>query len=215
MVHPYDVEFLARQAVRTRPHRLAFYRRVALGTLGDILEVGAGSGEIIGEIAGRTKARCVGVEPDANLLNIARKQHPTVDFQPGVGEHIPFPDASFDMVLAHFTLMWCQNPAQVIGEMYRVTRNGGWIAALAEPDYGGLVTYPPGDNYTEEQELKRMGANTKLGRELPRLFGGLRWNELEYGVLGADKNALVDDSLTGVKVGLVFLPIFWSWGKKP
>ncbi len=98
MLHPYDADFLARQAVRTRPHRLAFYRRVALGTLGDILEVGTGTGEIVGEIAGRTKSRCVGLEPDANLLNIACKRYPTVDFQPGVGEHLPFPDASFDLV---------------------------------------------------------------------------------------------------------------------
>jgi SAM-dependent methyltransferase len=187
---------------------------VALGTLGDILEVGSGTGEIIGEMAGRTKARCVGLEPDANLLDIARKRYPDVDFHSGSGEHIPFPDASFDMVLAHFTLMWCPNPAQVISEMYRVTRRGGWVAALAEPDYGGLITYPPGDDSAEEEELKRMGANTHLGRELPRLFGAMDWVELEYGVLGADKNALADDTLVGAGKELVFLPIFWAWGRK-
>jgi SAM-dependent methyltransferase len=214
MVHPYDVEFLARQAVRTRPHRLAFYRRVALGTLGDIMEVGTGTGEIIGEIAGRTKAKCVGLEPNANLLDIARKRHPTVDFHPGVGEHIPFPNASYDIVFAHFTLMWCQNPAQVIGEMHRVTRSGGWVVALAEPDYGGLVTFPPSDTLAEENELKRLGAHTRLGRELPQVFSSLRWSELEYGVLGADRNSLLEDTLIGGKSEMVFLPIFWAWGRK-
>jgi len=214
MTRPYDESFLARQAVRTRPHRLAFYRRVALGTLGEILEVGAGSGEIIGEIAGRSKARCVGLEPDANLLDIARKRHPDVDFQPSSGEQIPYPDASFDLVLAHFALMWCQNPTAVIREMYRVTRSGGWVAALAEPDYGGFIVSPPIDISAEEQELKRLGAHTRLGRELSRLFGSMRWGVLEYGVLGADQSALADDTFLGGKAELVFLPIFWAWGRK-
>ncbi len=50
--------------------------------------------------------------------------------------------------------------------MYRVTRSGGWVAALAEPDYGGLVTCPPSDDSSEERELGDLGANTRLGREL-------------------------------------------------
>jgi SAM-dependent methyltransferase len=214
MLQPYDDEFLTRQAVRTRPHRLAFYRRVALGTLGDILEVGAGSGEIIEEIAERTKAHCVGLEPDANLLDIARKRHPTVDFRSGAGEQIPYPDVSFNLVFAHFTLLWCRNPAQAIGEMYRVCRSGGWVAALAEPDYGGIITVPPDTTAREEAELERHGAHTRLGQELSRLFAAFRWRELEYGVLGADQNALLDDTLTGGKAKLVYLPIFWAWGRK-
>jgi SAM-dependent methyltransferase len=214
MLQPYDDEFLTRQAVRTRPHRLAFYRRVALGTLGDILEVGSGSGEIIGEIAGRTKARCVGLEPDANLLDTARKKHPTVDFQPGVGEHIPYPDSSFDLVVTHFALMWCPNPTKVISEMLRVCHSGGWVAALGEPDYGGIITVPPDISASEEEELKRHGAHTRLGRELSRLFAAFRWRELEYGVLGADQNALLADTLTDGAAELVYLPIFWVWGRK-
>jgi SAM-dependent methyltransferase len=214
MLHPYDAEFLARQAVGTRPHRLAFYRRVALGTLSTILEVGAGSGEIIGEIAARTKARCVGLEPDAELLDKARKRFPTVNFQLGAGEHIPYADASFDLVIIHFALMWCQNPAAVIREIFRVCRSRGWVAALAEPDYGGIITVPSNAGATEEEELKRHGAHTRLGRELPQIFRELDWAELGYGVLGADKTALADDTLTGGKFELVFLPIFWAWGRK-
>jgi hypothetical protein len=71
--------------------------------------------------------------------------------------------------------------------MRRVTRPGGWVLALAEPDYGGRVDYPEALiplGVLQEAALSRQGAQTRLGRRLAALFHDAGLAEIETGVLG-------------------------------
>ena len=57
--------------------------------------------------------------------------------------------------------------------MVRVTHPGGFVLALAEPDYGGRIDYPTelsqiGD--WQKNALKQQGANPLMGRELRSIF---------------------------------------------
>ncbi|MHA1541616.1 MAG: class I SAM-dependent methyltransferase, partial [Candidatus Hodarchaeales archaeon] len=108
-----------------------------------ILEVGSGTGAVIEEIMSLTS------NPELYALDInwiALQSNLCTNKILGKGEHLPFPDNFFDITLCHYLLLWIENPIDVLKEMYRVTRVGGWIACLAEPDYGGRIDYP----YTEE-----------------------------------------------------------------
>jgi ubiquinone/menaquinone biosynthesis C-methylase UbiE len=101
--------------------------------------------------------------------------------------HLPYRAGSFDIACCHFLLLWVVNPTEVIREMYRVTRPGGWVLALAEPDYGGRIDYPESLiqlGTLQEAALRRQGAEPRLGRQLGALFHAAGLAEVETGLLG-------------------------------
>lgn len=66
-------------------------------------------------------------------------------FVPGVGENLPFPDSSFDLVTSWFTIDFVQDVAVCLREMRRVLRPGGTIhMATADHDswYDGMYRIP-------------------------------------------------------------------------
>ena len=88
----------------------------------------------------------------------------------GLGEFLPFPTNYFDITLCHYFLMWVKKPLMVLEEMRRVTRVGGWIACLAEPDYGGRLDYPASELW-EELLLESLSApDPFIGRKIRTLF---------------------------------------------
>ncbi|GGR95275.1 class I SAM-dependent methyltransferase [Deinococcus sedimenti] len=87
----------------------------------DVLDVGAGDGRILRELARRGHAgRVVGVDPT-----------PGPGVQPAHAEALPFPDASFDVVLFARVLAHLPHPARALAEARRILRPGGvvWGAA--------------------------------------------------------------------------------------
>ena len=70
-----------------------------------------------------------GMDPSAKGLDYARaaaQQHGrTANIRQGVGEAIPFGEASFDCVVCTFTLCSVDDPVQVLCELRRVLKPGG------------------------------------------------------------------------------------------
>ena len=160
-----------------------------------ILEVGSGTGAVIEEIMSLTS------NPELYALDInwiALQSNPCTNKILGKGEQLPFPDNFFDITLCHYLLLWIENPIEVLKEMNRVTRVGGWIACLAEPDYGGRIDYP----YTEEWKslLQRSlsANNPNIGRKLRYIFSKINLNPhvgIQSTVLSdeAQKNSLLTE----------------------
>jgi ubiquinone/menaquinone biosynthesis C-methylase UbiE len=46
-----------------------------------------------------------------------------------MGEPLPYPDGTFDLVVAHWVFEHIDQPEAVAADMARVTKPGGWIAA--------------------------------------------------------------------------------------
>lgn len=87
----------------------------------DVLDVGAGDGRLVRELARRGHAgRVVGVDPT-----------PGPGVQPAHAEALPFPDARFDVVLFARVLAHLPDQARALAEARRVLRPGGqgWAAA--------------------------------------------------------------------------------------
>jgi SAM-dependent methyltransferase len=102
------------------------------------------------------------------------------------GFRLPFTSGNFDACLSHFYLLWVADPLAALLEMKRVARQGGWLLALAEPDYGARVDQPQelkalGELQT--QALRRRGADPYLGARLPELFRQAGLTSIESGVL--------------------------------
>jgi SAM-dependent methyltransferase len=88
-----------------------------------LLDLGAGAG-IVEQMNFRGLASQVcGVDPDERV-----RQNPYLDEgRVGVGENIPYPDKSFDIVIADNVLEHLDNPQQVFLEINRVLKPGGFF----------------------------------------------------------------------------------------
>ncbi|GAA0506875.1 class I SAM-dependent methyltransferase [Deinococcus depolymerans] len=112
----------------------------------DVLDVGTGDGRLLRELAQRGHAgRVVGVDPT-----------PGPGVQPASSEALPFPGASFDVVLFARVLAHLPDPARALAEARRVLRPGGQVWAAAHGPAHLRVTWAtlgqslaPGDTLPE------------------------------------------------------------------
>jgi 2-polyprenyl-6-hydroxyphenyl methylase/3-demethylubiquinone-9 3-methyltransferase len=136
---PGDIWWDEDQALSTlrtmvNPGRVPYFRRLLLSTLDldphgcRVLEVGCGGGLLTEEIAG-LGFTVYGIDPSEPALAVARahavRSGLPIDYQPGVGEAIPFPDASFPVVLCCDVLEHVGDLDRVIAEISRVLTPGG------------------------------------------------------------------------------------------
>lgn len=95
-----------------------------------ILEVGCGEGVRLGWLRQHRSMECAGVEPSAHAVALARTLG--VDARQGTAEKLPFPDASFDIVLFGFCLYLCDRDDlfRIACEADRVLCAPGWLGIL-------------------------------------------------------------------------------------
>ena len=89
---------------------------------GDCLEVGAGTGVISRQLKPRHKVIATDISP--NMVN-AIKQNLGIEAYPCDAESLPFPDASFDTVIASECIYYLNHPERFIQEARRVLRPQG------------------------------------------------------------------------------------------
>jgi len=117
------------QFERTRPLRLAAYRRAELARRGRVVEVGAGECVVAAEVAARTGRSVWSVDP-----RLPSAVPEGVWALRGDARHLPFADGSLDAVLFHFVLLWLPDPVGALREARRVLAEDGVLLLLAEPD---------------------------------------------------------------------------------
>jgi SAM-dependent methyltransferase len=154
-----------------------------------ILEVGSGTGAISSELSAGHAYHVVGIDIDPAATKFAFGHDPISSYAVADGIQLPFSNQAFDIVLCHFLLLWVSDPARVLEEMLRAAHPGGWIIALAEPDYGGRIDHPPAleaAGIAQRQALAAAGAEPDLGRQLRSLFIDAGVSDVQSGVLGAE-----------------------------
>jgi ubiquinone/menaquinone biosynthesis C-methylase UbiE len=136
-----------------------------------ILEVGSGTGAVLREIQTiNPRAELIGL--DLNLLALKHSQEMMTGGTLILGDGIalPFSSQGFDIVVCHYFLMWVDNPIVTLREMLRVTRIGGWIACLAEPDYGGRLDFPDSEIWKDILLNSLSASDPFIGRKLRTFF---------------------------------------------
>ena len=99
----------------------------------DTIELGCGTGYVSGWLA-RRGARPVGIDNSAGQLATARafQREFGVEFPlvHGDAEHVPYPDASFDLAISEYgAAIWC-DPYAWVPEAARLLRPGGRLVFL-------------------------------------------------------------------------------------
>jgi SAM-dependent methyltransferase len=104
------------------------------------LDVGAGSGKLTGVLARLLgEENIAAVEPSEPFVRALTERFPSADVRAGTAEELPFPDGSFDAVLAQLVVNFLPDPERGLDEMLRVAVDGGVLAA-AVWDYPGEMT---------------------------------------------------------------------------
>jgi ubiquinone/menaquinone biosynthesis C-methylase UbiE len=95
-----------------------------------VLDVGCGPGALTAELVTRVGPELVSaVEPSAPFVDAVRARLPGVDVRQAAAEQLPLPDDAFDVTLAQLVVHFMTDPVRGLGEMRRVTREGGTVAA--------------------------------------------------------------------------------------
>jgi demethylmenaquinone methyltransferase / 2-methoxy-6-polyprenyl-1,4-benzoquinol methylase len=97
-----------------------------------ILDVATGTGDLAASMAKIPGAKVTGFDLSPQMLAIARKKYPSIDFIEGYAEKLPFSDASFNAVSAGFGVRNFENLEQGMREFQRVLKPGG-CALIIEP----------------------------------------------------------------------------------
>lgn len=172
--------------------------RVQLPPNARVLEFGCGTGAITRELAAGSPLRTFGFDIRLDYLQLARRQDPNTRYLQADAYHPPLSPAACDAVICHMFLLWIADPARVLGEMARCVRPGGWVMALAEPDYAGRIDHPRelgALGRWQAESLRKQGAYPDRGRELAGLFSGAGLHHVETGVLGGQWRSA--DALAG------------------
>jgi SAM-dependent methyltransferase len=88
------------------------------------LDIGCGEGRVTRELR-RRGHDAIGVDIAPRLVELARGRDSDGDYRVAAAEHLPFDDASFDLVVAFNVLMNTDEPGRAIDEAARVLRVGG------------------------------------------------------------------------------------------
>lgn len=131
------------------------------------LDVGCGPGFVMEALWQSFDVHGVDIDPGA----VAEARARGVDAREADAHSLPFEDDSFDLVYCSFLLLWVEDPAKIVSEMARVSRD--WVACIAEPDMGGRIDHPeelvPLARMAEEG-IRAEGGDPLIGRKLRSVF---------------------------------------------
>jgi demethylmenaquinone methyltransferase/2-methoxy-6-polyprenyl-1,4-benzoquinol methylase len=118
-------------------------RETRLRAGGSALDVACGSGKLTAELArlARPGGRVVGLDFSAEMLAVARRDHPGIEFVEGDALNLPFAGDMFDASTIAFGLRNLADPILGLREMLRVARRAVVLEFVRPP--GGVV----GDAY--------------------------------------------------------------------
>lgn len=103
-----------------------------------VVDVGCGPGALTVELVARLGPSSVAAaDPSEPFVAAARARLPKVDVRRAPAESLPFAGDEFDAALAQLVVHFMTDPAAGVGEMARVTRPGGVVAACVWDHAGG------------------------------------------------------------------------------
>ena len=143
----FSKDFSVNQLVKNHINREEAYKMIAPHLSGlDILDIGCGDGTDVAYFQNKG-ARAIGIDASEDLIKIARHSHPTLQFNIGYAEKLPYASNEFDSVYSKYAIMTSENLKPIFSEIHRVLKPGGVMVCL--------VAHP----FRHYIEKKRIDAN--------------------------------------------------------
>jgi len=172
---------LQRQASELAPDSAVVLDRVRLRPGDSAIDLGCGPRGVIDLLAERVApgGRVVGLDADPAHVAMASEFAASqglsgVEILCGDARQTGLESGSFDLVHARTLLITVPEPAEVLAEMVRLARPGGWVTGL-EPDTEAAICHPPHPAFDRLCEIltvafSRNGADPHFGRRLASLY---------------------------------------------
>jgi len=169
------------QAINLRKHSAALLEQVDLPLGASAIDLGCGpcgALDVLSERVG-TGGRVIGVDIDSGSVDAARafaeeRRLGNVKIVRADARDTGLASSSYDLVHTRLLLVNISSPEQVVEEMARIVRPGGWVVVM-EPDSGLQLCHPAHSGLRRLTELlgtayQLDGADLNLGRRLPHLL---------------------------------------------
>ncbi len=178
---PDETARLRRQSRELEPEALALLARIGLRPGQAAIDLGCGPAGILNLLASAVSpgGRVVGLDADPVHVAMAgqharERGFSDVEVLTGDARSTGLPADAFDLVHTRTLLVTIPRPAEVVTEMVRLAKPGGWVASQ-EPDAGISLCYPPLAAWDRLLDLFgksfcRSGADLRIGRRLPSLL---------------------------------------------
>ncbi len=129
-----------------------------------VVDIACGTGVLTRLARARTTGRVVGVDINPAMLAVARRYGRDVEYVEGDATDLDFEDASFDVAVCQFGVMFYPDPARGVAEMARVAGRG--VVAVWDQ-------IERSDGYTAMQQLFRaeLGDDAASSLDAPFALG--------------------------------------------
>jgi SAM-dependent methyltransferase len=213
---------LRRQSDELRPQTAELLGRIGLRPGDSAIDLGCGPSGILDPL-------CAAVSPGGRVVGLdANPAHTTMAAQyvrelgldnaevvTADARHTGLPTGSFDLVHGRTLLATIPEPADVLGEMVRLAKPGGWVASQ-EPDVERGLCYPSLPAWDRLGEVfrasfNRSGADPCIGRRLPELYGEAGLEDVEVTVhapayaVGHSRRTLLPDLVRSMRPAILDL----------
>jgi ubiquinone/menaquinone biosynthesis C-methylase UbiE len=128
MLTALDGTELTPAAIRLRDRS---YELLKLTSVSKLTDVGCGSGRAASELALRGH-EVTGIDPDPQMLKVAKERYPEVSFIKAAAESLPFQDRELSAYRADKVLHALKNPAEALAEARRVLKPEGRIVLVGQ-----------------------------------------------------------------------------------
>ncbi|WP_396897898.1 class I SAM-dependent methyltransferase [Mycolicibacterium sp.] len=175
--------FMGRYA---EPLAKVFVTFAGVGAGDKVLDVGCGPGALTAHLLS-VGAVAAGIDPSPPFVDGIRARFPDVDVRLGTAEELPYDTDSFDAAMAQLVVHFMTDPVGGIGQMTRVTRPGGVIAACVwDGPTGALAPFWDAVHAIEpgaQDEALLSGAHRG---HLTELFGAAGVHDVEEAAISVD-----------------------------
>lgn len=90
-----------------------------------VISIGCGNGVDAEYLKDQGASRVVGIDISDRLIEIAKTDHPSIDFHVMDMEKLDFPDGSFDLAYSSLVFHYLSSWTKALDEAYRVLKPGG------------------------------------------------------------------------------------------
>jgi SAM-dependent methyltransferase len=152
-----------------------------------VLDVGCGTGVLAREALRRVgqEGQVVGLDLNEGMLAVAARAEPKIEWRQGDAASLPFEDASFDVVVSQFALMYFSDRVGSLGQMWRILAPAGRLAVAV----WASIDRARGYQILVDIAARRCGAEAAGVLAAPFVLGdpaGLAKLLVDGGILGAE-----------------------------